>query len=270
MSLEPKPGDAPIKGLLSLETRLNEAMLDQLEEDVLEGLHYSPEYWLAITERIPPGANEKHIRDSLERAALSYAWNQTAWVKGERMQALHADAKKMAAAADAFLDALERYGGDPVHAGLGRLEVRDKDGMPHQIEDVQIADERYAQMIEAVRAIRDSDRLRSGGIVDKESGKLMPGEGLSISSRKGEKILRRKYVEGVAQTWIHLCGKTLGGDDIGPALDFIEAATRPVLLGGDRFGQGESGRDALAKLVDAFRNEGFKFQLYHWEIYAQR
>jgi hypothetical protein len=244
-------------------------------------LHYSPEYWPAIGDKIPLGAIEKHVRQSLEQEAQFYAMHQLDWREMNRMKADSATAKKVAVAADAFLDALEKLialdkerGDEPIYAFLGLLDSREQEGQSVETIDPRIADERYTQMIKAVRKIGRAGRNRAlpGGMINPyPEEELRPiGVGVFTRSRKGEKILRLKYIEGVAQTWTHLCRKTLDGDDIGPALDFIEAATRPVLLGGDQFGQGESGRDALGKLVDAFRSEGFKYPRYHWEIYAQR
>jgi hypothetical protein len=81
----------------------------------------------------------------------------------------------------------------------------------------------------------------------------------TVRKSRKEKIARRMLVENAYGLWI-ATGDPAEVPKKVPSqmLDFIWEAVTPILVHGDQFGSGPSGRDALGKVVDVIRRDGVK------------
>jgi hypothetical protein len=73
------------------------------------------------------------------------------------------------------------------------------------------------------------------------------------------KNIRRNYFRDLSTLWSRSSGLTIDSSNITKLLDFLLAATKPVLVLGDRIGTGKPGRDVLRKEMKLIQSGAKRF-----------
>lgn len=209
---------------------------------------YSLNAWSAVKATLPDQVDEAAMRRDLEGAAETYLAFTLTSQKSEWTKAVKANAGRVAKGADEFLEALRAAASDPEHLGFGWSQGA---------LDLNAADREFSEFLGRVEFIADRER------------EVADVYGSHIDGRKGEKAIRRRFIEQAIQIE-NFHAKRIFPTQVGRLLDFLLAASRPVLVGADAFGEGESGRDALGKLVDKIAKEGYRHKFLAWEISPTR
>jgi hypothetical protein len=207
---------------------------------------FPADHWAAVVEVVPWILMKEELKQDLEESVFAYFCLTSTSHESESVTSEKRRAKKVADAAAAFLSALETYGPDPVHTGLGRQD----DGGPHgSWIDIDLAHKRYNEMVEMVGTIENEERGVAEGFY-----------GLWVPSKPREKVLRRRFISYVFQAWLchaikeqKITEQKDVSTNISEILSFVMAVVRPVLIGPDMFAPGDYGIDALGKVIDHIR-----------------
>jgi hypothetical protein len=202
-------------------------------EAALEGVDfvYSEAHWSTISRCLRNPVVE--FRTNIEQLANNYLLTSAWSPQSEHVKSIKSGAARVAKAAREFLGALDEDGMEnPAGYGLGMKS--------------------YNSMISAVRHVADEEEV------------VANHWGIEIGG-PGRRRARRSYFEHLIVCWHAYTGRKMpsrriADDDAGEMLDFLEAASRPVLVGADVFADNDSGRDAQRKLVASVRETGF----VHW------
>jgi hypothetical protein len=198
---------------------------------------YSEEEWSKISECLPCGSDPyPDFRHHLEMTALIYLAALAYGAETERTRNERKRDFRVLKAGRAFLAALEAAN----YAGIDLV-------------------------VSGVRKIAERSELSLDG-----PGGIRVGNVWLKGNHPVQRLrLRRFYVERIIMHW-HAAARRkmpdrkimLDRDEAGKLYDFIEAASRPVLIGEDGFNKGFSGREAIRKIVKKINVEGIEF----WDL----
>jgi hypothetical protein len=208
------------------------ALFEKVPEHPGEGA-YSADDLAKIFVLISDSAYDDQLKRSLELAAYMYFQHRFMSEKSPNTIRAKRRFGRVAGAAERFLKTLERDGPGPVSSSL-YLGTSDS-------EATELQRIKYMDMVESVRKIASRSRFRS----------LHPGSSFAGAGH-AEKSIRRYFIRMLLQIWQVQQGKGLT-EDVGAQIDFIEAASRPILAGKDKFGHGNSSRDNIRKELAQIR-----------------